>query len=77
MRSGKRYLGTTSSVLSRASGDEFGVVVLEQVFIKIHVFFFGQDGIVGFETILGKQSLVAVNFRQSTIDIKSLNQIGC
>lgn len=52
--SGKRYLGTTSSVLSSASGDEFGVVVLEKVFIKVHVFFFSQDSIVGFETIFGK-----------------------
>lgn len=51
MGSGRMYLGTTSSVLSSTSGDEFGIVVLEKVFIEVHVFLFGQDGIVGFETI--------------------------
>lgn len=51
---GGRYLGTTSGVLSSAAGDEFGIVVLEKVFIELHVFLFGQDGIVGFETVFGK-----------------------
>lgn len=54
MRLGRRYLGTTSSVLSSAPGDEFGIVVLKQVFIEVHVFLFGQDGIVGLETIFGE-----------------------
>lgn len=54
MRLGRRYLGTTSGVLSSAPGDEFGIVVLKQVFIEVHVFLFGQDGIVGLETIFGE-----------------------
>lgn len=50
----KGYLSAASGVLSSPAGNEFGVMVLEKVFIEVHVFFFGQNGIVAFETVFGK-----------------------
>ena len=48
---GRVYLGAAGGVLGGAAGDEFGVAVLEQVFVEAHVFFFGEDGVVGLEAV--------------------------
>lgn len=54
----QHVLSSSGSVLRSAAGDELGVVVLYQVFVQAHVLFFGEDGVVGFEAILVKQSLI-------------------
>lgn len=56
---GKGYLGAAGGVLGGAAGDEFGVAVLEQVFVEGHVFFFGEDGVVGFEAVVREHGFVA------------------
>lgn len=45
------YLCSSSGVLCCSSGDEFGVVVLKEVFVEAHVLFFGEDGVVGFHAV--------------------------
>jgi len=45
------YLSPSRRILRRPTRDEFGVVVLQQVFVEAHVFFLGQDGVVGFHAI--------------------------
>jgi len=35
-------------------------VVLEQVLIEAHVFFFGEDGVVGLEAVFGEGGFIAV-----------------
>lgn len=45
------YLCPSGRVLRRPTRDEFGVVVLQQVFVEAHVLFLGQDGVVGFHAI--------------------------
>ena len=47
----ERYLSTSSCVLGRTAGNEFCIVVLEEIFVEAHVLFFGENGIVGLEAI--------------------------
>ena len=54
-----RYLCATGRVLRGSAGYEFCVVVLEQVFIQGHVFFFGENGVVGLQAVFGKHFLIA------------------
>ena len=48
---GGTHLGSASGVLGCAAGDEFGVVVLDQIFVEAHVLFFREDGVVGLEPV--------------------------
>lgn len=57
-------MGAASGVLGRAACDEFGVVVLQQVFVEIHMFLLGQDRVVGFEPVFGKQSFIPARERK-------------
>jgi hypothetical protein len=52
-------LGTTGRVLGGAAGNQLGIVVVEEVLVDVLVLLLGQDGIVGLETVLLKQRLVA------------------
>lgn len=45
------YLSASSGVLSRPTGNEFGIIVLQQVVIETHMFFLREDGVVGFEAV--------------------------
>lgn len=45
------YLGASGGVLGGAAGDEFGVAVLQQVFVEAHVLLFGEDGVVGLDAV--------------------------
>lgn len=45
-------MGAAGGVLGGAAGDEFGVAVLEQVFVEAHVLVFGEDGVVGLEAVV-------------------------
>lgn len=45
------YLSASSGVLGSPAGDDFGVIVLEQVVVETHVLFLGQDSVVGLEAI--------------------------
>lgn len=52
-------MSAASGVLSSTASDEFGIVVSEKVLIEVHMFLFGQDGIVGLKTVFGKQSFIS------------------
>ena len=52
-------LGTAGRVLRRAACDQLGVVVVEQVLKDALVLLLGEDGVVGFEAVLGKERIVA------------------
>jgi hypothetical protein len=56
---GQDVLGTTGRVLGGAAGNQLGIVVVEEVLVDVLVLLLGQDGIVGLETVLLKQRLVA------------------
>lgn len=56
---GKDVLGTSGGVLGGATGVQVDLVVLEQVLVEAHVLLLSQDGIVGLESILLQQLLVA------------------
>jgi hypothetical protein len=56
---GKDVLGTSGGVLGGATGVQVDLEVLEQVLVEAHVLLFGQDGVVGLESILLEQLLVA------------------
>jgi hypothetical protein len=56
---GQDVLGTTGRVLGGAAGNQLGIVVVEEVLVEVLVLLLGQDGIVGLETVLLKQRLVA------------------
>ena len=45
------YLSASSSILGTTAGDELCVVVLEEVFVEGHMFFFCEYGIVGLDTV--------------------------
>lgn len=51
-------LGFVGGVLSGVVGDEFGVVVVEEVFVDGEVFFFGEDGVVRFEVVFFEEGFV-------------------
>lgn len=56
---GQDVRGTTGGVLRSASGDEDGLVVLDQVLIETHVFLrIGEDGVVGLEAVLLEELLI-------------------
>ena len=52
------YLGAAGGVLSGAAGDDLGVAVLEQVVVEAHVFFFGEDGVVGLKAVVFEHGLI-------------------
>lgn len=56
---GEDVLGTASRVLGSSTGNEHGVVVLDQVLVEAEVLLLGEDGVVCLEAILFKQLLVA------------------
>lgn len=56
----ENVLGTTSGILGTASCDQFGGVVVEEIFIDGDVLFFGEDSIVGFETVFVEEGLVSL-----------------
>lgn len=56
---GRKYLGTTSSVLCSTACYELCVVVLQQVFVEAHVLFLGEYGVVGLETVFGEHRFIA------------------
>ena len=56
---GEDVLGTSGGVLGGTTGVQVNLVVLEQVLVETHVLLFGQDGVVGLESILLEQLLVA------------------
>jgi hypothetical protein len=52
-------LGAARRVLGRAAGDQFGIVVVEQVLEDVLVLGLGQDGVVGLKAVFLEQGLVA------------------
>ena len=54
-------MSAASGVLRSTASYEFGVVVLEEVFVEGHVFFFGEDGVVGFDAILFEESFISID----------------
>ena len=56
---GKDVLGTSGGVLGGTTGVQVDLEVLEQVLVQTHVLLLGQDGVVGLESILLEQLLVA------------------
>ena len=56
---GEDVLGPASGVLGCTAGDELRVVVLDQVFVEAHVFFFGEDGIIGLEAVFLERGFIA------------------
>ena len=57
-KEGRGYLCSTSGILRRTACDEFCVVVLEQVLVEAHVFFFGENGVVGLEAVFGEGGFI-------------------
>jgi hypothetical protein len=56
---GQDVLGTASGVLGSSSGDQLGVIVVEEVLEDALVLFLGEDSIVGLESVLFEEGLVA------------------
>jgi hypothetical protein len=56
---GEDVLCTTGRVLGSSTGNEHGVVVLDQVFVEAGMLLLGEDGIVSLELVLREQLLVA------------------
>ena len=56
---GEDVLGTTGGVLSGATGNELGVVVVEKVLVEGDVLLLSKDSIVSLEAVLVEKSLVA------------------
>lgn len=48
----EEVLGAASGVLGSAAGDQFGGVVVEELFVDAEMFGGGEDGIIGFEVVL-------------------------
>lgn len=61
------YLSPSSRILRRPTGDEFGVVVLQQVLVQAHVLLLGQDGVVGFHAIFLEELGVSGSFGSVTV----------
>jgi hypothetical protein len=53
------YLGSASSILCSAAGNELSIVVLHQVLVEAHVLLLGQDGIVGLQAVLLEELLIS------------------
>ena len=63
---GEDVLGTAGRVLCSSTGNEHGIVVLDQVLVEAEVLLLGEDGIVGLEAVLLEKLLIAggiVSFR--------------
>lgn len=56
----ENVLGSTSSVLGSTSGNQFGGVVVEEIFVDAGVFLFSEDGIVGLEAVFVEKGLVSL-----------------
>lgn len=56
----ENVLGSTSGVLGAASGNQFGGVVVEEVFVDWDVLFLGEDRVIGFETVFFEEGLVSL-----------------
>ena len=41
-------------------------MVLEEVFVEGYVFFFGEDGVVGFDAILSEECFISVDANLAT-----------
>lgn len=54
------YLSASRSILRRPASDEFGFVILEQVIIETHMFFLGEDGVVGFEAVFFEEGFIPI-----------------
>lgn len=68
------YLSATSGVLGSAASDQFGIVVLEEILVKIHMFVFCKDGIVALKTIFGEQSFISEASKED--DLAEWKQLG-
>lgn len=55
---GEDVLRAAGGVLCSSTGNEHGIVVLDQVLIETEVLLFGEDGIVGLEAVLLKKLLI-------------------
>lgn len=55
----QEVLGTTGSVLGGATGNQLGIVVVEEVLVDASMLLLSEDGIVGLEAILLEEGLVA------------------
>ena len=55
---GQDVLGTTSGVLGGTAGDEFGVVVGQEVFVEGNMLLLGQNSVIGLEVVLLEESFV-------------------
>ena len=59
-RRGFTHLCAASGVLRGPTGDEDGIVVLDQVVVEPEMLLLGENGIVGFQAVLLKQLLISV-----------------
>lgn len=50
--SSNAYLRTTSRVLCSTTGDQLGIVIVEQLLVQTHVLLLSEDGIVVLEAVL-------------------------
>lgn len=56
---GQQVLGAAGRVLGGATGDELGVVVVEQLLVQALVRVLSEDGIVGLQAVLGEELIAA------------------
>lgn len=61
------YLGTTSGVLSSTTGNQLGVMVLQQFLVETHMLVLGQDGIVVLQAILLQESSITIKSKVSSM----------
>lgn len=62
---GQDVLGTTGGVLRSTTGNEDGLVVLDQVLVETHVLLgIGEDGIVGLQAVLLEELLVTARWSE-------------
>lgn len=72
---GQDVLGTTGGVLRSTTGNEDGLVVLDQVLVETHVLLgIGEDGIVGLQAVLLEELLVTARWSEKFQAV--LNQIS-
>lgn len=55
----KQVLCAASSVLGAATGNQVGLVIVEEVLVQAEVLLFSEDGIVGLDAVLLEELLVA------------------
>src|SRR4051812_11148287 len=56
----EHVLGTSSGVLTSSTSNQFCRVVVQEIFVDSKMFFFCEDGIVGFETVLFEKSVITL-----------------